>query len=412
MELSLPKEDVTIVLLENIADTAVERLRGAGYTSITTLSHSPEPAELEALLAEARFVGIRSRTKLDAALLAKAPKLIGIGCFCIGTNQVDLEAARSLGIPVFNAPFSNTRSVAELTISAIISLMRDLPGKNAQMHRGQWHKSAEDSYEVRGKTLGIVGYGNIGSQVSVLADALGMRVLFYDTATKLAHGNARCVAHIEELYTQADIITYHVPETPQTKGMVDERALSNMKSGVRIINYARGSIIDIDALTHALDSGHVAGAALDVFPEEPEQNGETFISPLCGYDSVLLTPHVAGSTQEAQSNIGLEVAEKIITYSDNGSTTGAVNFPAVALPPHENAHRLLNIHQNVPGMMSAINQVLSAGGVNITGQFLQTQANIGYVVIDIEKSTSAEEVRRYRDEIQALSGSIRTRILH
>lgn len=412
MKHSLAKSQVPIVLVENIADTAVARLQDAGYTSITTLAHSPENAELAELLQEARFLGIRSRTKLDATMLQKAPKLIGIGCFCIGTNQVNLEAARSLGIPVFNAPFSNTRSVAELTVSAIIALMRNLPEKNLQLHRGEWHKSARSAYEVRGKTLGIVGYGNIGSQVSILADALGMRVLFYDTATKLAHGNAQSVTDLHALYAAADIITYHVPETTQTRGMVDQKAISAMKQGVRIINYARGSLINIDDLVSALQHGQVAGAALDVFPDEPEQNGPNFTSPLQAFDSVLLTPHVAGSTEEAQSNIGLEVADKFITYSDNGSTVGAVNFPAVALPPHEHSHRLLNIHQNIPGMMSSINQVLSNDGVNITGQFLQTQADIGYVVIDIEKSLPTDTIRQYREKLQALPGSIRTRILH
>ncbi len=412
MQLSLDKRAVPIVLTEGISTTAADAFTQAGYDNITQLTHAPDEQELRELLATARILGIRSRTKLTAEMLAAAPRLIAVGCFCIGTNQVDLDAAHIKGIPVFNAPFSNTRSVAELTISAIIALVRGIPEKNAALHRGNWQKTAKGAHEVRGKALGIVGYGNIGTQVSILADALGMKVYFYDIATKLAHGNATRVATLNELYALADVITYHVPETPETTGMVDAAALEQMKPGVKLINYARGSLFDIDALSAALASGQVGGAAIDVFPTEPEQNGPHFTSPLCAFDTTLLTPHIGGSTQEAQANIGLEVADKLITYSDNGSTVGAVNFPEVSLPVHHGAHRILNIHQNVPGMLRQINAVFADAGVNVLGQFLQTQRDVGYVVIDVEGSADRTTIQDFRDTLQALDGSLRTRILH
>lgn len=410
--LSLPKANVPILLTEGIHESATDAFQAAGYTSLTSLSHAPDTDELLDQLQDTRILGIRSRTKLTAEMINAAPKLIAIGCFCIGTNQVDLHAAQARGIPVFNAPFSNTRSVAELTISAIIALLRDIPTKNAALHRGDWQKSARGAHEARGKVLGIVGYGNIGTQVSVLADALGMRVYYYDTQTKLAHGRAEAVISLSELYQLADIITYHVPETPETIGMVNAESLALMRPGVKLINYARGSLVDIDALEKSLQQGHIGGVALDVFPQEPEQNGTTFHSPLLPYEQALLTPHIAGSTLEAQANIGREVAEKLITYSDNGSTIGAVNFPAVSLPSHTGAHRILNIHHNVPGMLQQINTVFASAGANVLGQFLQTQADIGYVVIDIEQSTDVATIQRFRDSLQRLDGSIRTRILH
>ena len=412
MKLSLEKTAVPITLVEGIADTAVKAFTQAGYTKLTQLPHAPEVTELKEILADTRILGIRSRTKITAEVLDAAPRLIALGCFCIGTNQVDLAVARERGIPVFNAPFSNTRSVAELTISAIIALLRSLPEKNALLHRGEWQKSARGANEARGKVLGIVGYGNIGTQVSVLADALGMQVYYYDTASKLPHGTAQPVDSLTALYERADVVTYHVPETPDTIGMVDADALAQMKCGVKIINYARGSLIDIDALCAALSDGTVSGAAVDVYPEEPEQNGPTFTSPLCQHDNTLLTPHIGGSTQEAQANIGREVAHKLITYSDNGSTIGAVNFPEVNLPLHSGAHRILNIHQNIPGMLSQINAVFSDAGANILGQFLQTQSDVGYVVVDIDGDTPTEEVQTFRTKLQELSGSLQTRILH
>ena len=412
MKLSLEKTAVPITLTEGIADTAVNAFTQADYTNLTQLPHAPETAELKELLAETRILGIRSRTKITAEILDAAPRLIALGCFCIGTNQVDLSAARNRGIPVFNAPFSNTRSVAELTVCAIIALLRGIPEKNALLHRGEWQKSAQGANEARGKALGIVGYGNIGAQVSVLADALGMQVYYFDTASKLPHGTAQPVDSLTALYEVADVITYHVPETPETIGMVDTGALAQMKPGVKLINYARGSLINIPALCEALEAKKVSGVALDVYPDEPEQNGPTFTSPLCQYDNILLTPHIGGSTQEAQANIGREVAHKLVTYSDNGSTIGAVNFPEVNLPLHSGAHRILNIHQNIPGMLSQINAIFSDAGANILGQFLQTQSDVGYVVVDIDDTTSTEEIQTFRTKLQELSGSLRTRILH
>ena len=412
MKLSLEKNAVPITLTEGIADTAIDAFTHAGYTNLNQLPHAPESDELKDILAKTRILGIRSRTRITAEVLDAAPRLVALGCFCIGTNQVDLAVARERGIPVFNAPFSNTRSVAELTISSIIALLRNIPEKNTLLHRGEWQKTARGANEARGKALGIVGYGNIGTQVSILADALGMQVYYFDTASKLPHGRAQPVDSLTALYKLADVITYHVPETPETIGMVDKSALAQMKPGVKLINYARGSLIDIDALCATLSDGTVSGVAVDVYPEEPEQNGPTFTSPLRQHDNTLLTPHIGGSTQEAQANIGREVAHKLITYSDNGSTIGAVNFPEVNLPLHSGAHRILNIHQNIPGMLSQINAVFSDAGANILGQFLQTQSDVGYVVVDIDGTTSTEEIQAFRTKLQALSGSLRTRILH
>lgn len=409
VEVSLPREKVHVVLTEGISESAVLAFKNAGYTSVTHLQHAPEEDELKALLEKTYILGIRSRTQLTEKVLEHAPRLFTVGCFCIGTNQVDLSACAKRGIPVFNAPFSNTRSVAELTLSSIIALMRGVPEKNAAAHAGVWKKTAKGAHEVRGKNLGIVGYGNIGSQLSVLASALGMHVYYYDITSKLPHGNAHSVATLDELYALADVVSYHVPETKTTKYTLNRESLKKMKDGVFIINYARGSVVDVDALVEGLESGKVAGAALDVFPEEPVSNNDEFISPLRAFDNVLLTPHIGGATLEAQNNIGDEVTSKLITYSDNGSTSHVVNFPEVALPPHPNAHRIVNIHHNVPGMLGKINTIFSERGVNIVGQFLQTKGDIGYVVVDIENGNEAE---MYKDMLQSIDGSIRTRVIH
>jgi D-3-phosphoglycerate dehydrogenase len=353
------------------------------------------------------MLGIRSRTQLDATAIAAAERLIAVGCFCIGTNQVDLGAATQVGVPVFNAPYSNTRSVAELVLAEAILLLRGIPEKNAQMHRAVWTKSARASFEVRGKTLGVVGYGNIGSQLGVLAEGLGMHVVFYDVVKKLNLGNARQVDSLDELLRTADVVTLHVPATPQTRMMFDRRAIGRLKPASVLINASRGNVVDLDALAERLRAGTLLGAAIDVFPEEPKSNDEPFRSPLLGLDNVILTPHIGGSTQEAQANIGLEVSEKLIRYSDNGSSLSAVNFPEVSLPEHPGQHRLLHVHRNMPGMLSAINQILSESKVNIAGQYLQTNSRIGYVVIDVESDYSAAVLKALRE----VPGTIKARVL-
>ena len=410
-ETSLSKDKMKIVLLEGVHASAVEAFRADGYTSIATHDKAlPEP-DLIAAVKDAYLVGIRSATQLTRGVVDSASHLIGIGCFCIGTNQVDLERAQDLGVPVFNAPFSNTRSVAELVLAEIILLMRGIPARNAAAHRGQWLKTAAGSREARGKTLGIVGYGHIGTQVGVLAEALGMQVVFYDIEMKLAMGNARQMPTLDALLEVADVVTCHVPETSQTKGMIDASALARMKRGACLINAARGHVVDIDALARALDTGHVSGAAIDVFPKEPKANSDLFVSPLRGRDNVILTPHIGGSTQEAQRDIGVEVSSKLLKYSNNGSTLGAVNFPEVSLPAYPGQHRLLHIHRNQPGVLSEVNSVLSGKHINITGQYLQTNAKIGYVVIDIEapERTVSQQLRKRLNQV---AGTIRTRILY
>ena len=408
---SLDKRKIKILLLEGVHPSAVEAFRRDGYTNIEEHPKSLAEAKLAAALRDAYIVGIRSATHFTAQTFANAPRLIGIGCFCIGTNQVDLEAAVDRGIPVFNAPFSNTRSVAELVLAEIIMLLRGIPHRNAKAHRGVWVKSAAGSYEVRGKCLGIVGYGHIGTQIGLLAEALGMQVIYFDIETKLALGNARAVASLDTLLEVADLVTLHVPETPQTDRMIGAAQLARMKPGAHLINASRGTVVDIDALVDALKSKHLAGAGMDVFPVEPRTAGDEFLSPLRGMDNVLLTPHVGGSTEEAQQNIGLEVAEKLIRYSDNGSTISAVNFPEVALPEHPGKHRLLHIHRNQPVVLLAINSVFSAEKINIAGQYLQTNARIGYVVIDIETGERAASLKVKR-KLEEVPGTIRTRILY
>ncbi|WP_024888933.1 phosphoglycerate dehydrogenase [Luteimonas huabeiensis] len=407
---SFPRQDIRVLLLEGVSRTAVEAFEAAGYTNIDYHEKSLPEDALKAAIADAHLVGIRSRTHLSAEVLAHARKLISVGCFCIGTNQVDLEAAELAGIPVFNAPYSNTRSVAELVIAETILLMRGIPGKSAQCHRGGWSKSAAGSHEVRGKTLGIVGYGHIGTQVGVMAEALGMQVLFHDIEAKLALGNARAAAGLGDLLARSDVVTLHVPETAATQGMIGAAEIAAMKPGAHLINASRGTVVDIDALAAALRDGHLGGAAVDVFPVEPKGADEPFESPLRGLDNVLLTPHVGGSTLEAQDNIGLEVASKLIRYSDNGSTLSAVNFPEVALPGHEGSRRLLHIHRNVPGVLSQANDIFRDRGINIDGQFLRTDNLVGYVVIDV--AASEEQAAELRGALAAIPGTLRTRVLY
>jgi D-3-phosphoglycerate dehydrogenase len=406
--LSVPKDKLKFVLLEGIHPSAIETLQADGYTQIVTSPKAANGDELVALIADAHFVGIRSRTHLTAEVLERCSKLTAVGCFCIGTNQVDLRAALRKGVPVFNAPFSNTRSVAELVLAEVILLMRGIPQKNALLHRNGWSKSAAGSYEVRGKTLGIVGYGHIGTQIGVLAEQLGMQVVFHDIEAKLPLGNARQLPSLEALLTTADVVTLHVPETPATQWMIGAAQLAQMKRGAHLINASRGTVVDIDALTASLESGHLAGAAVDVFPVEPQGNDARFESPLTRFDNVLLTPHIGGSTAEAQENIGREVAAKLTRYSDNGSTVSAVNFPEVALPEHTGRCRLLHIHRNVPGVMAAINERFSKAGINIAAQYLRTNEEVGYVVIDVDSTASQVA----QDELCGIPGTIRCRILY
>jgi D-3-phosphoglycerate dehydrogenase len=407
---SLDKSKIKILLLEGVHQSAIDAFRDDGYTDIEHHPKSLPPAQLREAISDAYFVGIRSATNLTADIFGAAPRLIGVGAFCIGTNQIDLDCARERGVVVFNAPFSNTRSVAELVIAETILLMRGIPLRNAGTHRGEWMKTASGSHEVRGKTLGIVGYGHIGTQVGLLAEAFGMRVLYYDVEAKLALGNAHATASLGELLEAADVITLHVPETPQTSRMIGPAELAQMKPGARLINAARGTVVDIDALVRALREKRLSGAALDVFPSEPKTANDEFVSPLREFDNVLLTPHVGGSTEEAQESIGAEVALKLIKYSNNGSTVSAVNFPEVSLPEHPGKHRLLHIHRNQPGVLSAINAVFSEAEINICAQYLQTDPKIGYVVIDIESDRAESlEIKRRMD---AAPGTIRTRILY
>ncbi len=404
---SLEKNKIRFLLLEGVHQSAVDALNAAGYSNIDYVGTALSGDELISRIKDAHFVGIRSRTQLTADVLAQASKLIAVGCFCIGTNQVDLKAAQEHGVVVFNAPYSNTRSVAELVIAEAILLLRDIPAKNAACHRGGWLKSAVGSYEIRGKTLGIVGYGAIGAQVSVLAESLGMHVAFYDVIAKLPMGNAVACSSLPELLGRADIVSLHVPELPSTRNLIGPGELEAMKNGAILINASRGTVVDIPALSNALAAGKLSGAAIDVFPVEPKSNQEEFVSPLREFDNVILTPHIGGSTMEAQANIGVEVAHKLIKYSDNGTTISSVNFPEVALPTHDKMHRLLHVHENVPGVLKAINEVFSNNNINIAGQYLQTRENVGYVVIDLDSAYSELAL----DELRAIPATIRCRVL-
>ncbi|WP_201527979.1 phosphoglycerate dehydrogenase [Psychrobacter frigidicola] len=408
MALSLQKDKIRFLLLEGLHENALKVLENAGYQNIENLSHALDEDELIEKIKDAHFIGIRSRTQLTRAVLEHAHKLIGIGCFCIGTNQVDLEAARELGIPVFNAPFSNTRSVAELVLAEAIMLYRGIPEKNATVHRGGWGKSAKNSHEVRGKTIGIVGYGSIGSQLSVLAESFGMKVIYHDVVTKLPLGNAHQVSSLKELLGQADIVTLHVPDEPSTRYMMKAEQFAQMKEGSYFINAARGTCVEIDDLAAALESGRVLGAAVDVFPKEPKSADEEFESPLRKFDNVILTPHIGGSTQEAQANIGLEVAEKFVRYSDQGDTVTAVNFPEVSIPFKEGTHRLLHIHHNVPGVLSQINRLFAESHINILAQSLMTEGSVGYLMMDVDYHDSDAALVQLKD----VKETIRIRTLY
>jgi D-3-phosphoglycerate dehydrogenase len=404
---SVDKKNIKFLLLEGVHLSAEEMLRQAGYTNIETEKGSLEGPALYERLEDVHFLGIRSRTQLDAEAFEAAKRLNAVGCFCIGTNQVDLSAALAKGVPIFNAPFSNTRSVAEMVLAEAILLLRGISLKSAAAHRGEWLKTANNSFEIRGKTLGIVGYGSIGSQLSVLAESLGMQVIFYDTSTKLPLGNARQVARLNTLLNDADIVTLHVPETPATQWMIGAAQIEQMRKNSILINASRGTVVDIDALAQALKEERLLGAAIDVFPVEPRSNQDVFESPLRGLDNVILTPHVGGSTVEAQESIGTEVAEKLIKYSDNGTSVSAVNFPEVALPAHPGKHRILHIHKNVPGILFEINRIFSETGINISAQYLQTRDSVGYVVIDTDAAQSAQALKK----LQQIEGTIRARIL-
>ncbi len=404
---SLEKRKIRILLLEGVHQSAIDTLNASGYTNIEYLTHSLSEEELIEKISDAHFVGIRSRTHLTKAVFEAAHKLVAVGCFCIGTNQVALQAATRRGIAVFNAPFSNTRSVAELVLAQAILLLRGVPEKNAKAHRGEWLKSAKDSYEIRGKKLGIVGYGNIGTQFSVLAEGLGMDVCFYDVVSKLSIGNATQVGTLQELLNNSDVVSLHVPETRATRYMFGAEQFAQMKPGSILMNASRGTVVDIDALADNLGSGKLLGAAIDVFPVEPKSNKEEFVSPLREFDNVILTPHVGGSTIEAQENIGREVAEKLTMYSDNGTSVSSVNFPEVALPSHPDQHRLLHIHENIPGVLSEINTVFSENGINICGQYLQTKEDIGYVVMDVDKAYGELAL----EKLKSVKGTIRCRVL-
>ncbi|ETX12035.1 3-phosphoglycerate dehydrogenase [Marinomonas ushuaiensis DSM 15871] len=404
---SLDKDKIKILLLEGVHQSALDALHEAGYTNIEYHKTALAEDELIEKISEAHFVGIRSRTQLTAKVLEHANKLVSIGCFCIGTNQVDLDAASEKGIVVFNAPFSNTRSVAELVLGQLILLLRGIPAKNAACHRGGWIKSAVGSYETRGKRLGIIGYGSIGTQLSVLAESLGMEVCFYDIVTKLPLGNARQIKSLKELLSTSDIISLHVPETNSTKLMIGAKEVSQMKKGSIFINASRGTVADLDAVAEAIKSGDLSGAAVDVFPVEPKGNDEEFVSPLRGLDNVILTPHVGGSTMEAQENIGVEVAEKLIKYSDVGTTIAAVNFPEVALPAQADNHRILHIHENRPGVLSKINAIFSEHNINITGQYLRTTEKLGYMVMDVD----ADDAELALEKVKEVDGTVKARVL-
>ena len=407
-ELSFPREKIHVVLFEGIHESAVASLAKGGYTKLTRFEKALDGPDLKAALSNAHMVGIRSRTKMTREMIQSAEKLVALGCFCIGTNQVDLGAAAGRGIPVFNAPHSNTRSVTEMVLAECVVLVRGLFDKSRDAHEGRWRKSAAGSHELRGKTLGIVGYGHIGSQVSILAEAFGMRVVYYDVMPKLPMGNARQLESLEALLETSDIVTLHVPQDPSTKDIINEQTLRRMKRGAMLINASRGHVVDIGALAEAMRSEHLGGAAIDVFPREPGSNAEPFESPLRGLSNVVLTPHIGGSTQEAQENIGIEVADKLMAYSDLGRTIGAVNFPNISLPPSgADAHRLLHIHENRFGVLGAINQAVADTESNLLGQYLGTTPEIGYVVMDVDRQSSPELLAA----LKSVPGTIRARVV-
>ena len=399
---SYPKEKIRILFLENISDAAVKNFRTNEYTNVEKITKALTEDDLVKEIKDVHILGIRSKTQITKKVLDAAKKLQAIGCFCIGVNQVDLKAATKNGVVVFNAPYSNTRSVAELVIGLSIMLIRRIPDKNKAAHEGTWMKDAKNSFELRGKTLGIIGYGNIGSQVSVLAEAMGMKVIFYDVETKLPLGNAEDAKSLKELLNLSDIITLHVPETSQTKNLINKTNLKYFKKGAILINYARGEVVDLDALRKAIIDGAIGGAAVDVFPVEPEKNGDRFQTPLQDLPNVILTPHIGGSTEEAQENIGEDVSNKLFNYLEKGITFGSHTVPALALPPQEGSHRILHIHNNVPGVLSEINTTLSKNNINILGQYLKTNEEIGYVVLDVDRQISSKALQLLKEVKQTI----------
>ena len=410
VRLSLPRDRISVLLLEGISTTAVDLMKAAGYTNLVHLPKALEGEALKEAVRGVHMIGIRSRTQLTEEVFEAAERLMAVGCFSVGTNQVDLTAARMRGIPVFNAPFSNTRSVAELVIGEIVMLLRRIFDRSVSAHQGGWDKSADRSFEVRGKTLGIVGYGNIGSQLSNLAESMGMRVIYHDHTDKLRHGNTEPADSLATLLATSDVVSMHVPETPQTANMIGAAEFAAMKKGAYFINNARGTVVDLEALAEALKSGHLAGAAVDVFPKEPKSNAEKFVTPLQGLPNVILTPHVGGSTEEAQERIGSEVARKLVDYSDIGSTVGAVNFPQVQLPPRPNGTRFIHVHENRPGMLNKLNNLISDRGLNIGSEFLQTEGDVGYVVIEAEGARDVAD--DLLEAMRAIPGTIRARLLY
>lgn len=405
---SYPKEKVRILFLENISDVAEKNFRQQGYIRVEKINKALTEEELIREVSDVHILGIRSKTKITGKVLDAAKKLQAIGCFCIGVNQVDLKEATKKGVVVFNAPYSNTRSVAELVIGASVMLIRRIPDKNKAAHEGIWMKEAKGSFELRGKTLGIIGYGNIGSQVSVLAESLGMKILSYDIETKLPLGNAESAKTLKDLVSRSDIVTLHVPETPLTKNLINKNNLKFFKKGAILINYARGEVVDLDALSKAIEEGHIGGAAVDVFPAEPEKNGDKFHTPLQNCSNVILTPHIGGSTEEAQQNIGEDVSSKLFNYLEKGITNGSHTVPALSLPPQEGAHRILHIHNNVPGVLSEINTQLSNHNINILAQYLKTNDEIGYVVLDVDKKISSQAFQLLKEVKQ----TIKVRLLY
>ncbi|MHA4811304.1 phosphoglycerate dehydrogenase [Flavitalea flava] len=405
---SYPKEKINILFLENISDTAVKFFKESGYGSVRKLGGALSEEQLIQEIKDVHILGIRSKTQITPKVLEAAKKLQTIGCFCIGVNQVDLKAATNLGIAVFNAPYSNTRSVAELVIGLSILLIRRIPDKNKAAHSGIWLKEAKGSYELRGKTLGIIGYGSIGTQVSILAESLGMKVIFYDTVTKLPLGNAIAKKTLKEVVSQADIITLHVPDTAQTKNLISKTVLKQFKKGSILLNYARGEVVDLEGLAKSIQEGGISGAAVDVYPWEPEKNGDRFETPLQNLSNVILTPHIGGSTEEAQENIGFDVSNKLFQYLEKGMSIGSHTVPELSLPPQEATHRILHIHKNVPGVLSEINTTLSKHNINILAQYLKTNDEIGYVVLDIDKRLSNQALQLLKEVKQ----TIKTRLLY
>lgn len=405
---SYPKDKINILFLENISDTAIKQFKDAGYTNVRKLSGALSEDDLIREIKNVHLIGIRSKTQITKKVLSHANKLQAIGCFCIGVNQVDLKAAREHGVVVFNAPYSNTRSVAELVIGAAIMLIRRIPDKNKYAHEGVWYKEAKGSFELRGKTLGIIGYGNIGTQVSILAESMGMKVKYYDVMTKLPLGNAEASDSLKALVSKSDIISLHIPETASTKNLINKNLLKHFKKGSILLNYARGEVVDIEALAKALESGQLSGAGVDVFPWEPEKNGDKFQTALQGLPNVLLTPHIGGSTEEAQQNIGVDVSHKLFQYLEMGISTGSHTVPELNLPPQEGTHRILHIHKNVPGVLSSINNSLSSKKINILAQYLKTNEDIGYVVLDVDKKISGNAFQLLKD----VKETIKVRMLY